>query len=83
VLASRDKVANAKALTLNNLVSSGNVFCSSFEEYDVEAAIVDGPLSVSGEATLVAFNDENNPAAADLSGKVTLSRIRRKLLHHS
>jgi hypothetical protein len=83
VLASRDKLANVEAPTLNNLVSNGNVFCGSFEEYDVEAAIVDGPLSVSGEATLVTFNDENNPAAADLSGKDILSRIRRKLLDHS
>ena len=62
-----------EALTLNNWVSA-SVLCSSFEEYDVEAAIVNGPLSVSGEATWVTFNDVNAAGGDALTGRTATVR---------
>jgi phosphate-selective porin len=51
--------ATPEALTLNPFANTGNVNCNSYEEYNAELALINGPFSVSGEATWTSLNDVN------------------------
>lgn len=46
-----------ESLTLNPWVNTGAINCNSFFDYDFEAAIINGPFSISGEACFVQLND--------------------------
>jgi phosphate-selective porin len=56
--------ATEEALTLNPFTNTGNVNCLSYEEYNAELAWINGPFSVSGEATWVTLNDVSTVTGA-------------------
>ncbi|HEV2972761.1 MAG TPA: porin [Pirellulales bacterium] len=63
--------ATEEALTLNPFTNTGNVNCLSYEEYDAELAMINGPFSVSGEATWVTLNDVSTVTGATTGRSAT------------